>query len=241
MVVGLLALAWSGVGCVNNVVLRQRGEKALVQKDYPAAAAHFEAATSKKPTDWESQLYLGQTLLALDRPLEAQLALEKALTLKPESPEVTPRIVDALAESLYRQQRFEALHTFLDEAVAYWGTTDDLLRQGKYLALTGDLDGAVVAYRKAGLWAQPTDPRPYLALADLYESLGDVPNTIIQLRQAYWAQPANPQLPDRFRKYGLVPGPTLALKPEKAPQPRRGLVVFPRIPGVSPTPLSTAQ
>ncbi len=231
----LLFLVLAASGCVNNVVLRERGINALRDKDYARAATNFQRAADMAPTDWESQYLLGATLVELDRPLDAQMPLEKALTLKPNHPEYTPKMLDALAESLYRQNRHETLHTFLDEAALYWGTTDDYLRQGKYLEKTGDLDGAMTAYRKAGLWADTRDARPYIAMADLYETLGDIPNTVTALSHAYWANPADPGLPDRFRKHGIVPGPTVAIKPEKAEKPPQGMLPFPlpKIPGSS--------
>lgn len=234
LVVMALMVAGGAGGCVNNVVLRERGVEQLRKKDYPAAAANFQRASDMSPTDWESQYYLGATLLELGRPLDAQMPLEKALTLKPNSPEITPKILDKLAESLYQQKRYETLHVFLDEAASYWGTTDDFLRQGKYLALTGDLDNAMTAYKKAGLWSDADDARPYIAMADLYEELGDIPNTLTALGHAYYSNPADPGLPDRFRKHGIVPGPTVGIKPEKAEKPPRGLLPFPlpKIPGM---------
>jgi Flp pilus assembly protein TadD len=228
----MCVLALLASGCVNNVVLRERGVENLRQKDYVAAANHFDRAARMKPTDWESQYLLGWTLLKLNRPLDAQIPLEQALTLKPNH-ESTPGMLDALAESLYQQNRYETLHTFLEEAAAYWGTTDDYLRQGKYAEKTGDLDAAMTAYRKAGLWADADDARPYIAMADLYETLGDVPNTLTALGHAYWANPTDPGLPDRFRRHGIVPGPTVGIKPEKAEKPQRTLLPFPlpKIPG----------
>lgn len=234
------SVAWLGAtvllglgGCVNNVVLRERGVENLRKKDYAAAAGNFQGAVDKKPTDFEAQYYLGATLLQLGRPLDAQMPLERALTLKPDNPEWTPRILDALAESLYQQKRYETLHTFLEEASLYWGTTEDFLRQGRYLEKTGDLDNALLAYRKAGLWSAPNDARPYIAMADLYEALGDRPNTLKALGMAYYSNPNDPGLPDRFRKHGIVPGPTVGIKPEKAEKPPRGLLPFPlpKIPG----------
>ena len=40
-------------------------------------------------------------------------------------------------------------------------------------------------------------------------------NAVKALRYAFYVYPQHPEIPDRFRKFGLVPGPTLRTEPPK--------------------------
>lgn len=220
-----VALLVGAGGCMNHVVYREKGVEALNRNDPAGAQVYLRSAVEKKPTDWRSQYLLGLSLLKSGRAAEAQIPLEQALQLKPQGEEA-PEVIDALAESLFQQKRYEPLANFLAEVAGYYNTPRDFMRQGRYLEKTGDPDGAIVAYGKAGLFAPPTDPEPYIAMADLYDALGDVPKAVQALKWAYHADPYNANLPDRFRRHGLVPGPTMAEAPPKAEQPKRGLVPF---------------
>ena len=210
-VLSLLLMA----GCETNLRLRQKGYDALYQRDYATARSMYQKAIRRNPTDAEAQYYLGVVELKLDQPLRAQLALEKALELKSEDPELTPRILDKLAESLFQQGRMESLYAFLADTASNYGHTRDYLRQAQFMLMAGDLDGAKLAFNKAAYFADEDDITPYLAIADFYDSINDVPNAIVALQYAYWVNPNYPGLDNRFRKYGVVPGPTVAAKPPK--------------------------
>jgi tetratricopeptide (TPR) repeat protein len=201
--------------CENNTRLREKGMLSLGNKDYAAAQSQFTRAAEKKPSDALSLYYLGITELRMGRPLDAQIALEKALVLLPDDKELTPEILDRLAEAMYQQNRVEQLHGFLDRTANFYSTTRDYLRQADYLVKTGDLDAAMTALQKAAHFAAPGDATPYIAMADFYEAINDVPNALTSLRYAYYVDPRKAQLDDRFRKFGVVPGPTVSLEPPK--------------------------
>lgn len=202
-------------GCVTNMQLRERGEEALARGDAPAAREAYGQAVDRRPSDWMAQEGLGRAYLALDQPLEAQLAFEKAHVARYDDPDFTPRIVDGIAEALYRQERDQELHAFLEDTANYYATTRAYLRQAEYLVKLGDADAAVVAYQKAAYFADDDDARPYVELADYYQSINDQPNALRSLRYAYYVDPDYPGLADRFRAFGVVPGPTLADEPPK--------------------------
>lgn len=207
---GVLLLA---AGCVPNAMLRRQGMEAFEAGDVNWADNRFSYAVRQDATDWKSQYYLGRVRIMQNRPLEAALHLEKALSLRDHDPE-TQDILDALAEALYMQGQPVRLHAMLKKAVYDYGTIRDYLRQGRYLAKTGDADGAKVAYRKAAKFAPAKDPEPFLEIADYYESMGDRQNTIDALRRAYAASPGSRRISARLRQYGIVPGPTVGLPPE---------------------------
>lgn len=211
----LLALVFT-TGCKNHVVYRELGFDAYRAGDWEVAAENFRAAIEKKPDDYRSQYYLGVTLLQQDQPVPAQTALEQALVLRPEDAAWTARIADSLAESYYQQQRYETLYGFLDEQVqTHHQQPVDYLRKAKYLALLGDADGQKTALQKAAYFAPAGDASPYLAIADFYSAVNDVPNAIQALKYAYYVDPDNETVKDGLRGLGVVPGPTIADAPPK--------------------------
>jgi len=221
---GLAAVALAGLtlaaGCRTvldqNAAINRRevGIAAYNRGEYELARQKFAAAIEADPTGYRSRYWMGKTELALGRPVVAQSEFEYALEVASKTAELRPDILDGLAEALYAQGNRDRLHTFLAEA-SINGTTRDYLREAKYLVATGDPDAAVVAYRKAVRFADRDDAGPYLAIADFYESVNDVPNAVTSLRYAYYIDPKEPTIPDRFRKFGIVPGPTLKLEPPK--------------------------
>lgn len=209
-------LLWGGTGCQPpNALLRREGMDALNLNDVPQADQRFSQAVRQDDTDWKSQYYLGLVRLRQHRPLDAQLALEKALTLRPEDKYATPEILDALAESIFQQNQPANLTAMLQKAADDYGTVPDYLRQAKYLGKSGDVDGAKLAFRKALKFAPKDDPQPYIAMADFFESVGDTQGAITALRKAFYIMPRSQRLGERFRRYGIVPGPTVALEPSQ--------------------------
>ncbi|MEO0515314.1 MAG: hypothetical protein AAF086_08485 [Planctomycetota bacterium] len=203
-------------GCKNNVVYRELGYESYRQQDFATAAEQFQSAVDKKPSDFRSQYYLGVTMLQLGKPIPAQTPLEQALALRSDDPEWTPKIADALAETYYQQERYEALYGFLDSMIqTYQQQPADFLRQAKYLGLLGDADGQKTALEKAAYFAPANDPTPYLAIADFYETVNDTPNAIQALRYGYYVAPESDVVKDRLRGLGIVPGPTIADAPPK--------------------------
>lgn len=203
-------------GCqFSNALWRRQGHDAVRAKDLQTAEDRFGRAVARNPTDWRAHFHLGLIHLEQDRATEAEQSFERALSVCSD-PNYVPAIIDGLAESLARQQRAERLAEVLRDACVRYGTSYDYLRQGRYLARIHDVDGANLAFRKAARFA-PGDPVPYLEMADLYESINDRGRAIEALRRAYLTDPADRRAAERLRGYGIVPGPTIALSPEKEP------------------------
>ena len=200
-------------GCrTPNSMLRQRGFVALQQDNPVAAYEQFAKAVAQDPTDWKAQYHLGKLLLERDQAVDAQLALEQARALRPDDPE-TPRIIDALAEAHYQQQRYESLHGLLAEATETFGQSHDYLRQGEYLTRIGEIDGAKLAYLKAVEFADPADVKPHVQLALFYEQIGNRDMALDVWQKAYPMAPGNAEVVAKLRQYGVVPGPTVGAPP----------------------------
>jgi len=221
---GLMAITvFASVGCqvdtpeflVTAPLLRQRGFDAINAGNWPLAREEFAKAVAKSPDDAISQYYLGLAELKVGNPMAAQLALEKALSVAPNDPDLTPRILDRLAQAYYLQDRRDVLIGFLEQTSQASHHTRDYLRQANYLVKLGDVDSAELAYRKAAYFAPHGDNTPYIAIADFYMSLGDKENAVLALKYAYYVSPEDPQVASRMRSMGLVPGPTYREEPPK--------------------------
>ena len=211
---GLLACVMGTAGCQSNPVLRLHGENAYNDGQYDLARQKFTKAVNQKSSDWKAHYYLGLIALKQGQPLEAQLSLEKALSVR-DSHIITPDILDALAQSLLDQGKHENLAAMLQQATDRYGTTRDYLRQATFLGKSGDVDGAKIAFQKAIRFARHDDPSPFIKLADFYDSLGAGAEALMALRQAYYITPEDPVLADRIRQHGMVPGPTIAIEPQR--------------------------
>lgn len=211
LVVLLLSGSATLAGCTVRYAVDQ-GALYYNRHQIDRADRKLSRVVDKDPTNWRGLYYLGLVRLEQDRPRDAELLLDRSLSLHNEAPE-TPQILDGLAEALYRQNRTANLFAVLEHATEYYGTSYDFTRQGKYMAKSGDPDAALLAFKKAVRFADPRDPTPYLAMADFYEQVGDVPNAITALRHAYTILPNDPFLAERFRRHGIVPGPSLTVEP----------------------------
>lgn len=216
MVATLLAAAFIPLaGCQKpNAFLRKEGMDAYADKQYELSHQKFSKAVNQEADDWKAHYYLGMIALKQDRPLDAQLSLEKALSVRSENQE-TIAILDALAESLQQQGKYANLAAMLQEAADRYGRPEDYLRQGIYLGKSGDVDGAKLAFKKAIRFAAKDDPTPFIALAEFYDSLGAGADALMALRQAYYIEPYNVRVRENIRRHGMVPGPTVAVEPQR--------------------------
>ncbi len=208
-------MALTTAGCQTALDLREQGRVALNRGQPEVALEKLSASVDRDPAAAASQYYLGMAYLELDRALDAQYALEKAHALRPNDKSLTPQVLDALAEALFRQDRTANLFAFLDKQVATYATTRDYLRQGEFLSRAGDPDAARLSFRKAAYFADPGDVEPYIAIADFYTSINDQPNAVTSLRYANYVAPGNLDVAERLRQFGIVPGPTIAQAPPK--------------------------
>lgn len=210
----LLAAALMVTACtVPNTVLRKRADQASADGQPQRAQALLEQALEQDRTDWQAHHALGRILLEGD-PLGAQLHLERALTLQPAGPQA-PAMTEALAEALYRQGKHEQALALLEQAIDEQRIAEAYLRLGRYAATIGDADGAVLAFRQAAAVAEADDVEPYMVMWRYYESIGDAGNALKSLRMAYGLRPDDPTLALALRRYGIVPGPTAALPPQR--------------------------
>jgi len=219
LTVCLLAWSLASAGCATpNHEIRYRAARAIHQGDLAEAESHLRQALKQKPADWQAHLMLGEIQLERDEPLAAQGSFERAWSLRPDH-ERTPEILDLLAEAIYRQDQPETLYQFLDEQAQRYGQPRDYLRQSFYLRKMGDHDAAELALRKAFAFSQQDNVSVHLAAADFYETIGDEPRAILSLRRAYTLEPDDPEIQQRLRALGVIPGPTIRVSEEQMGRP----------------------
>jgi Flp pilus assembly protein TadD len=189
--------------------VRESGDRAYNRGDYSLAAAEFEEIAQRYPGDWEAQYMLGLTMLELDRLADARRALEIAHDRRPND----PKVIDALAEVMYRQNDAAELFAFLREQAETVQSPQAYLRLARYSLEMNDPDSAQVAIRTAIELDDGLSVEPYLAAAELAERLGDLELAVRRLRQAYGIDPRDERVRERLRDLGEIPGPTLALPP----------------------------
>lgn len=203
-------------GCYNPPVEKLHSRKAMDAGDYTTAVQKLEAVVAYNPADWEGHYLLGKAYLGQGRAIKAQSELEQALAVKDRSETHTPKILDALAESLHQQMRYDELYAFLDAQIDRYESWEDYARKARFLSKANDVDGAALAYRQAAFFSRNEDADIYVEIADFYEQRGDYDKAVQSLKWAYFIDDERTDLPNRFRQLGVVPGPTLK---EQPPQP----------------------
>lgn len=218
----LTLLAGVLTGCESNPFLRRQATEAISANDLGKAERVLTQAIQQRPGDGLAQYLLGTVRLKQNRNLDAQLHLERAWTLlhgqplRAEEIDPVPAVLDALAESIYRQNANAALIAMLQNSASEYGKSRDFVRQAEYLLKIHDVDGAKLAFRKAARLSDLDDEQPYLRLAELFESLGDKENTVASLRIAYGIKPNSPRIIAWLAKYGVQAGPGVEVAPDRS-------------------------
>ncbi|MCB9846574.1 MAG: hypothetical protein H6811_11395 [Phycisphaeraceae bacterium] len=190
--------------------LRQLGNRAYAQGDYPLALKRYTEIRVVQPQNWKNRLDIARTLTAMDDDVGASEELMVAHRLNPSDGET----MDRLADALYAAGRPKELFTTLRAEAASGGTAEDYLRLGRISARAGALEDATDAYNQAYRLSDGQDPAPILGLADVYRRAGDTERELSYLRMALSFEPIPAEAPARIRELGHVPGPSFALQPD---------------------------
>ncbi len=210
VLLALCMFAGTLTGC--NSILRREALDAMAAGDLSTADVKLRRALVNQPGDYRANWYLAEVRMRQNQYLAAQQLLGHALKQHPDGPD-TPKLLDLMAESLFKQNENALLTTFLADTARERRNVSDYIRQARYLSAIGDTDGVNLAFIKAAKFARVDDARPYLAAAEYYESVGDRERVITALRHAYYIRPDDKAVQDRLRRNGIVPGPTVGIAP----------------------------
>jgi Tfp pilus assembly protein PilF len=189
--------------------VRESGDLRFNRGDYIGAAVEYQEIVARFPGDWEAQYKLGLCQMKLGQLAEAERSLSIAHTRRRDD----PKIVDALAEVLYRQGDEAHLFAFLREQAESTQSVEAYLRLAKYSMKMRDPDSATVAIETAIELDGGHSVEPYILAADIAEQMGDTELAVLRLRQALGMAPDDERIANRLRALGEVPGPTFALPP----------------------------
>lgn len=211
---GLLALALAGCSGKRPLgLVEEQGDKAFAAGNYDRALADYLEYVERRPGSGEVRHKLARSLLEVKQPARAVEHAWVAFDDEPRNDEY----IETLADALYQAGRAEELNKFLRDQVEDRGRVEDYLRQGKYAALTGDADGAELAYLTAAKIDRGQTMLPQLALGRFYNSIGDRSSALERFRMALFFDPQSAEVYREIRGLGEIPGPTLILPPKELP------------------------
>lgn len=198
----------------------ERGDYYMDIKQWEKACVEWAEYVQRKPDSPEGRFKYGTSLLNVNRPQEAREQFRILTDMDP----LNATYADGLAESYYRAGEYEQLQALLTRRTEN-GTAADFIRAGTYYQKSGKPDEALEAFKVAAKLDQGRSPRAYLAMADLFASVGDKKKELESLRRAAYLDPSNQVVSQRIRAAGGVPGPTVGLKPDEfvpPPPPAQG-------------------
>ncbi len=201
-------------GCATQRALptvRESGDRFYSRGQYQEAAADYKEYTDRKPGEPAVQLMYAKTLLALHQPAPAVEHATIAYDQHPNDDEY----IETRAQALFEAKKTDELDRFLRGMTAGRGLPADYIRQAKYSLKLGDADSAATALKVAARIDGGKTAAPQIAFADFYHSIKDQPNEIKRLRMALYLDPKDPQISNRLRALGEIPGPSLAMPPEE--------------------------
>lgn len=212
-----LSACAAGAGCTEYTgrtpgELYSDANQAFEGGEYEVAAADYQAYIEARPGDTTGRLGLGKSLLLLGQPEEATDHLWVAYDASPQDDERAM----LLAEAMYTAGEHQELVQFLRERTEQPGRIQDYLTLGRYAALCGLPDEAEPALLTAARLDKGVSLEPQLALASFYESIGARDAALDRYRMAMWIDRENPEIVERVRAMGEIPGPTFPIIPNEA-------------------------
>lgn len=215
---GLLITSTLMSGCAKRErsagEIRESANSAYARGDYSKALAEWDAYARVIDAPLVSDIGRGRALLALERPSEAILPLERVYRADPTSTEK----LELLIEALYGAGERERLIQLLQERTRQPGAVEDYLRLAQYAQILGDPDEAQRALLAAARVDRGQSFEPQFRLAEFYHSLGDDERALERFAMALWFDYTNEMVADRIRALGETPGRTFVKVPYEAIQ-----------------------
>jgi len=196
--------------CSNHIpspALRQKGERAMMIHDWPAAADWYGQLVERDQTDWRAQAALGHAALEAGDLRTARRALEIASALRP----ADDAIARDLADTLEQQEAWDDLFAYLSDRANTTSAAVDWLHLGRVAIEADDPDTARNAIRTAIAVDAGTDLKTYLQAARLSRRLGDDQDAFQALSLAWDMAPSDSDVRAALLDLGVVPGPTMRL------------------------------
>jgi tetratricopeptide (TPR) repeat protein len=214
LVAGILCLSLSG--CAKRPrsagEIRESANNAYARGDYAKSLEEWEAYAEIHPVPLASDLGRGKALLALGRPGDAIIPLERVYRDDPMNEEK----LQLLIQAFFSAGEHERLISLLRDRTRQPGTVEEYLRLGRYAEEIGDADEAERALLAAARVDRGLHIEPQMKLAEFYHGIGDTEKALERYAMALWFDYTNLQVGDRIRALGETPGRTFVRVPQEA-------------------------
>lgn len=192
--------------------IREAANLAYDRGDYATALAEWEEYARVYPVPLASDLGRGKALLALERPGDAIIPLERVYRDDPMDEEKLNLLIAAL-QGAGEDNRLISL---LRDRTRQPGTVKDYLRLARYAEEIGDPDEAERALLAAARVDRGMSREPQLKLAEFYHGIGDTKRALERYAMALWFDYSDPVIAERIRALGETPGRTFVRVPREA-------------------------
>ncbi|NBX37566.1 MAG: hypothetical protein EBR10_10170 [Planctomycetes bacterium] len=190
-----------------------RGNHYLEFGKWQEAADAFQPVIKNSPGKWEAEYGYGVAMANLGDLVTARRCLE---TANDESPG-NMKVIEALADVMFRQNDTSAMYQLLRGAGASLGTPDPWITLGLYAIRLRDSDSAQQAFAAAievdSGALRPRSTEPYYQMAMLQLSLGRKDEAVRRLRQAYGVSASDPRVVQALQAQGVAVDAATALPP----------------------------
>ncbi|MHA7812843.1 MAG: tetratricopeptide repeat protein [Phycisphaerales bacterium] len=211
------AMGLSGCNTANKVKktlalndLHIRAAVAEDEGDWDQAYELWSEYVDRRPQSALAEYRLGLVEMRLGLYEQAAGHLRVAYDLQPGNIEY----LEALSEAYVALGEQELLLTLLRQTANEGPDGSGYLRMGRYAQRAGLLDEAKEALDLAIVNGRGQSAEPYMAMADFANEIGDTDLEVRNLRYALWYDRDSVVINERLRGMGMIPGPSLALKPE---------------------------
>ncbi len=140
----------------------------MENKDYEKAVPELRKAVQLDPGFTHAEMNLGRTLLELKDYAGAADAFEHVIKAEPYLMDAHVFLVVVYAHLNRVPEEIRECRRVLESVPEHYGSN---LNLGRFLAQSGDLEGAIPSLQKAAS-LRPTVPVPHIYLADVYTKLG---------------------------------------------------------------------
>lgn len=214
----ILAASLLLAGCADKPALvnvREKGDYFVETKQDDRALGEYTEYLTRKPEDTEVRFKYANVLSRLGRKPEAREQFSLLVDITP----TDERFIEGYTTSLYEAGATGELNAFLVRMTTQRGSVRDWIRMGEFTQKSGDLDGAKAAYQTAAKLDGGRTTGPWIAMADMYQSVNDKRNEKAMVERALFITPQDPPLMKRYRDLGGIPGPSAGVRPEEWVEP----------------------
>lgn len=192
--------------------IREAANLAYDRGNYATALAEWEEYARVYPVPLASDLGRGKALLALERPGDAIIPLERVYRDDPMDEEKLNLLIAALQGA----GEDDRLISLLRDRTRQPGTVKEYLRLARYAEEIGDPDEAERALLAAARVDRGMSREPQLKLAEFYHGIGDTKRALERYAMALWFDYSDPVIAERIRALGETPGRTFVRVPREA-------------------------